>query len=69
MKVSNVSVSRLALAPQFEQVVFTNLDNVFNGEPGSSSFIFSGNTTGKSCSGTGTIPHLEQYIIGIGAPQ
>ena len=25
--------------------------------------------TGKSFSGTGTSPHLSQYIIGIGAPQ
>nr|WP_308435531.1 hypothetical protein [Mycoplasmopsis bovis] len=30
---------------------------------------FSGNLTGKFSNFSGTIPHIEQWIIGIGAPQ
>ena len=37
--------------------------------PVGSYFFTFGNFTGKSFSGTGTIPHFSQWIIGIGSPQ
>src|SRR5215510_2882955 len=68
--VSMVSVSRLAVLPHFGQVAFTNSGTFFKGDsPVPVNFACSGNITGKSFSGTGTMPQSSQYKTGIGAPQ
>src|SRR5580700_8090894 len=65
-----VSVSRRAGPPHLGQVVFTNSGNPLSGEPTASAIsTFSGKITGKSFSGTGTMPSFSQYSIGIGVPQ
>src|SRR6267378_6125449 len=65
-----VSVSRLAGPPHFGQVVFTNSGVAASGDPPSPvSFTFSGSITGRSLSGTATIPSFAQYTTGIGVPQ
>lgn len=43
---------------------FNELFSLLSEEP-----FHSGSSTGKSDSGTGTVPHLSQYMIGIGVPQ
>ena len=40
-----------------------------SGLPGLSKATSSGSVTGRSFSGTGTTPHLSQWMIGIGQPQ
>src|SRR5258706_3234281 len=68
-KVSMVSVSRLAALPHFGHLQSTN-DGVFaSGLPVPSGTRFSGSTTGRSLSGTGTSPQASQWTIGIGVPQ
>jgi hypothetical protein len=37
--------------------------------PGRSKLASSGNLTGRSFYGTGTMPQLSQWITGIGQPQ
>ncbi len=69
MKVSKVSVSRSAAPPQRGQVVSMNESIFLIGEPMPSNSTSSGNTTGKSASGTGSMPHASQWMTGIGAPQ
>ncbi|OPZ50674.1 MAG: hypothetical protein BWY90_01562 [Deltaproteobacteria bacterium ADurb.BinA014] len=65
-----VSVSLCALPPHLGHFVSTNSLSAAKGEPPSElNFTFSGRITGKSFSGTGTMPHLAQLIMGIGAPQ
>ena len=69
-KVSIVSVSRRASPPQRGQGTRTNFSSAGSGErPPSSRSASSGRTTGRSCSGTGTMPQRPQWIIGMGAPQ
>ncbi len=70
MKVVIVSVSLFAGHLHLGHLVFRNFLLVARGE--TTFFLkltFNGSFTGKSFSGTGTIPHLTQYIIGIGEPQ
>jgi hypothetical protein len=69
MKVSMVSVSRRAGAPQHGQSTFRKASCFFSGLPLPSGTQSSGSTTGRSFSGTGTVPHFSQWIIGIGVPQ
>ena len=58
---SNVSVSLLAGLLHFGQLVFKNSGNLVNGDfPSDSNFTFSGSKTGKSVSGTGTVPQSSQ---------
>src|SRR6266404_2978266 len=60
-KVSIVSVSRRAGPPHLGQVVFTNSGVAASGDsPMPVSFGFGGSTTGKSLSGTGTVPSFGQ---------
>ena len=67
---SMVSVSRLAAPPHLGQVVLTNFSLYFRGDsPVGLNSASSGRSTGRSFSGTGTMPQWGQYIIGIGAPQ
>ena len=71
-KVSMVSVSLLPFPPHFGHFAFTNFSLVSRGFPlpVNSTSSFSGSSTGRFFSGTGTIPHfLSQYMIGIGVPQ
>ena len=70
MKVSIVSVSRLAAVPHLGQSTFTQASNCFKGEaPRPVSSTFSGSCTGKCSWGTGTIPQLGQWMTGMGQPQ
>src|SRR5450432_3825296 len=65
-----VSVSRRAGPPHFGQVVFTNSGVDASGDsPSPVNFGLGGSTTGKSPSGTATIPSFAQYTTGIGVPQ
>src|SRR5207245_8940667 len=65
-----VSVSRRAGPPHFGQVVFTNSGVAASGDPPSPvSFTSLGRITGRSLSGTATIPSFAQYTTGIGVPQ
>ena len=68
-KVSMVSVSRVALPPHAGQVTCFQVGWRSSGLPGLSKVTSSGSVTGKSFSGTGTTPHLSQWMIGIGQPQ
>ena len=65
---SIVSVSRRAALPQSGQSTFKNASEVSSGFPWPKATSV-GNSTGKSCSGTGTTPQSSQWIIGIGVPQ
>src|SRR5437879_3480928 len=68
--VSIVSVSRRAGPPHFGQIVFTNSGVDASSEPPSPvNFTSWGRITGRSLSGTATIPSLAQYTTGIGVPQ
>ena len=70
MNVSIVSVSRRAAPPHFGHFTFTNSGTLASGDsPSPENFAIGGSTTGKSLSGTGTIPHFSQYSTGIGVPQ
>src|SRR3989344_3876246 len=66
------SVSLLAFPLHFGHFVFTQFVILARGDspsgPGSY-FSTSGNSTGKSFSGTGTTPHFLQCTTGIGSPQ
>src|SRR5437762_13245028 len=65
-----VSVSRRAGPPHFGQAVFTNSGVAASGDsPMPVSLGFGGSSTGKSMSGTGTMPSFEQWMTGIGVPQ
>src|SRR5260221_123928 len=58
-----------AALPHFGHVQSTN-DGVFaSGLPVPSGTRFSGSTTGRSLSGTGTSPQASQRTMGIGVPQ
>src|SRR5881398_1753115 len=59
--VSIVSVSRVAGPPHFGQLVFTNSGTLFKGDsPVPVNSALSGSITGKSFSGTGTMPQVSQ---------
>src|SRR6476661_4882911 len=67
--VSIVSVSRRADPEHFGHFTFFHVGWRSSGLPGLSKLTSSGNVTGRSFSGTGTTPHLLQWMIGIGQPQ
>src|SRR5690606_27148364 len=67
--VSMVSVSRPASAPRFGHFTFMNPGVLLSGLSEPSLTMLYGNTTGRSCSGTGTSPHLAQWMSGTGQPQ
>ena len=67
-----VSVSRRAGPPHTGHVVSTHSLMPARGDspvPLGSYPCTSGSTTGSWLSGTGTVPHVGQWIMGIGAPQ
>ena len=66
---SKVSVSRRASLPHDGHLVNFQEGWFSKGLPAFSKSTFSGNKTGKSSSGTGTMPQSSQCIIGIGHPQ
>src|SRR6185437_10225832 len=68
-KVSMVSVSRRADPAHCGHLTFFHVGWRSSGLPGLSKVTSSGRITGRSFSGTGTTPHLSQWIIGIGQPQ
>src|SRR6185503_12071236 len=68
-KVSMVSVSRRAPPPQDGHFTLVNAGLRSSGLPGLSKVTSSGRRTGRSLSGTGTTPHLSQWMTGIGQPQ
>src|SRR3989344_4936050 len=70
-KVSIVSVSLFAFPWHFGHFTSTNSLHVSSGFPCPVNLHFSGfgSLTGRSSYGTGTVPHLAQYTIGIGVPQ
>ena len=68
-KVSKVSVSRSAAAPQVGQSTRFQLGWLSSGLPGLSRSMSSGRVTGRSASGTGTTPQAGQCTTGIGQPQ
>ncbi len=70
MKVSIVSVSRLAGSPQDGQGTFTQSSCWARGEPPfPERSIPLGSSTGRSSRGTATAPQLGQWMTGIGHPQ
>ena len=70
MKVSMVSVSRSAAAPQLGQAVWRQVGwNLRGLSPVGRHSTSSGNSIGSSSSGTGTAPQLGQWTTGIGQPQ
>ena len=64
-----VSVSRRAGLPHCGQSHWRKDSSLFSGLPLPSGTRCSGSTTGRSFSGTGTVPQSAQWIIGIGVPQ
>ena len=68
-KVSIVSVSRRALLPHCGQATYFHVGCWSSGLPGLSNDTSPGSSTGRSSSGTGTMPHASQWMIGIGQPQ
>src|SRR5437773_9377316 len=71
-KVSETSVSRRADPPHEGQAVYTKDSAVARGEtpvPVGRKSATAGRTTGRSSSGTGTVPQSAQYTMGIGGPQ
>src|SRR5476649_1878859 len=68
-KVSMVSVSRRAAPEHCGHLTFFQVGWRSSGLPGLSKLTSSGNVTGRSACGTGTTPHLSQWMIGIGQPQ
>jgi len=68
-KVSKVSVSRRAAAPQTGQATCFQVRWWSSGLPGVSKVTSSGSRTGRSASGTGTGPQASQWMTGIGQPQ
>ena len=70
MNVSIVSVSRSASPPHCGQRVRRNLSCSFSGDsPVGRNSASSGRRTGRSDSGTGTVPHRGQKMMGMGVPQ
>ena len=69
MKVSNVSVSRVAGLPQAGQATCFQLGWWSSGLPGRSKLTSVGSATGSWSAGTGTGPQASQWITGIGQPQ
>src|SRR5579862_9927544 len=67
--VSNVSVSRVALPPHVGQLTCFQVGWRSSGLPGRSNVTSCGNSTGRSLSGTGTMPQSAQWMTGIGQPQ
>jgi hypothetical protein len=68
--VSIVSVSRRAAPPHAGQVVLTQSSAAASGErPCGAYSSTSGSSTGRSDSGTGTMPQPSQKTTGIGQPQ
>ena len=59
-KVSMVSVSRRASAPQRGHAALKNASSLSSGLPLPSGTRSTGNTTGNCSSGTGTVPHAPQ---------
>ena len=68
-KVSKVSVSRSAGLLHFGQVVSFQSGKLFKLSPRVLIFSIFGSSTGRSDSGTITIPQSSQWITGIGHPQ
>src|ERR1700728_3642540 len=68
-KVSMVSVSRTAARPHRGQATCFQVGCRSSGLPGRSKVTSSGSVTGKSAFGTGTTPHVSQWMTGIGQPQ
>src|SRR3954469_16641722 len=66
--VSMVSVSRRAGPEHFGHLTFFHAGCRSSGLPGVSKETSSGSVTGRSLAGTGTVPHLSQWMIGIGQP-
>ena len=65
-----MSVSRRARPPHFGHDTFTKSATCASGEsPRPVKFVTLGSSTGSCSYGTGTIPHVSQYTIGIGVPQ
>src|ERR1043166_9241906 len=64
--VSMVSVSRRAAPRHDGHATCFHVGWLSSGLPGLSNSTSSGSTTGRSGSGTGTMPHLSQWITGIG---
>ncbi len=61
MNVSMVSLSRLAGSPHLGHFTFMNSGTFSSGDrPLPPIGTFSGSTTGRSLSGTGTMPHFGQ---------
>ena len=70
MKVSMVSVSRLAGLPQQGQATFTQSLCWLRGEPPfPERSMPRGSSTGRSSRGTGTAPQSSQWMTGMGQPQ
>ena len=68
-KVSMVSVSRRAAPPHCGHFTCFQVGWRSSGLPGLSNETSSGSVTGRSLAGTGTTPHLSQWMTGIGQPQ
>src|SRR6185437_15743549 len=68
-KVSMVSVSRRAQPLQLGHLTRFQLVARSSGLPGFLKLTLVGNFTGSFFSGTGTTPHVLQWITGIGQPQ
>jgi hypothetical protein len=66
---SMVSVSRVAGSPHCGQATCFQVGWRSSGLPGRSKSTSSGSVTGRSLSGTGTMPQRSQWITGIGQPQ
>ena len=62
-------MSRVAAPLQVGQVAAFHAVSASSGLPLTLKLITSGNFTGSWSLGTGTTPHLAQWIIGIGQPQ
>src|SRR5215211_6338047 len=67
--VSNVSVSRVAGLLQYGQLTCFHVGWWSSGLPGLSNETSRGSSTGRSSSGTGTMPQSGQWMTGIGQPQ
>ena len=65
-----VSVSRTASEPHLWHLVFKKFSSCFKGDsPVPVKLAVSGSIIGSEVSSTGMVPHLGQYIIGMGVPQ
>src|SRR5438477_2218961 len=64
IKVSNVSVSRVAGLLQYGQATCFQVGWRSSGLPGASKSMSRGSSTGRSSSGTGTMPQSGQWITG-----